>query len=92
MLVLGSLLFPAYLLNYDLAVLALPLAWAGWQGWRQGWLPGEPCVLILAWASPLLLLPVETRIIPFPLTPLILIMFFGMLCWRAFRATETGPV
>jgi hypothetical protein len=52
-LVLGILLFPHFYCLYDLTLLALPLAWLGWEGYTKGWLPGEIFVLILAWIMPI---------------------------------------
>jgi hypothetical protein len=69
-LVLGTFLFTPYAFSYDLALLALPLAWLGWEGYTAGWLPGEPALLCLVW-----LLPFITTIMTFfalQITPLIL--------------------
>ena len=52
-LVLGILLFSHFYAGYDLALLALPLAWLGWEGFRKGWLPGEKIMLALGWIMPL---------------------------------------
>jgi hypothetical protein len=46
-LVLGTFLFTPYAFSYDLALLALPLAWLGWEGYNNGWRPGEPAFLCL---------------------------------------------
>jgi hypothetical protein len=77
-LVLGLLLFPAHVFNYDLA---LPLAWLGWEGYRKGWLPCEPGLLILGWLMPLFLLPMKGMAIKLPLGPLVLGALF-ILAWR----------
>lgn len=69
-LVLGTFLFTPYAFSYDLALLALPLAWLGWEGYNAGWLPGEPALLCLVW-----LLPFITTVMAFftfQITPLIL--------------------
>jgi hypothetical protein len=71
-LTLGILLFSPYLFYYDLAILALPLAWLGWEGSQQGWLFYEPFILALGWLSPLVLC-LTAASIPFPLAPLVLI-------------------
>ncbi|MDP3181828.1 MAG: glycosyltransferase family 87 protein [Desulfobaccales bacterium] len=52
-LVLGILLFTPYAFDYDLALLALPLAWLGWKGHTQGWRPLMAIFLILSWLTPL---------------------------------------
>lgn len=69
-LVLGTLLFTPYAFSYDLALLALPLAWLGWEGYNAGWLPGEPGLLCLGWVLPFIT-PLMA-IIKCPITPLIL--------------------
>jgi hypothetical protein len=53
-LVIGILLFTPYAFSYDLCILAMPLAWLGWQGYQKGWLPGEQALLALGWSLPFL--------------------------------------
>jgi hypothetical protein len=69
-LVLGTCLFTPYAFSYDLALLALPLAWLGWEGYTTGWRPGEPGLLCLGWLLPLL--ASVMAIIKCQLTPVIL--------------------
>jgi Glycosyltransferase family 87 len=69
-LVLGTLLFTPYAFSYDLALLALPLAWLGWEGYNAGWLPGEPGLLCLGWLLPFI--SHMMAIIKCQITPLIL--------------------
>jgi ammonia channel protein AmtB len=68
-LVLGILLFTPHSFVYDLALLALPLAWLGWEGFNRGWLFGEKVFLLLGWLTPLLapMVAQATRIQPAPL-------------------------
>ena len=80
-LVLGLLLFPAHIFNYDLALLSLPLSWLGWEGYQKGWLVGEPSLLILGWVMPLFLLPVRGIELKMPIAPLVL----GALLWLCLR-------
>jgi len=54
-LVLGTLLFTPHAFPYDFVLLALPLAWLGWEGYTKGWLPGEQPLLLLGWLIPLLI-------------------------------------
>lgn len=51
-LITGTLLVSPYLLEYDLAWLALPIAWMANQGIRTGWLRWEREILIAAWLTP----------------------------------------
>ena len=53
-LVLSILLFTPYAAVYDLTLLALPLAWLGWEGYTQGWRSGEQNLLIIGWLTPLI--------------------------------------
>jgi hypothetical protein len=79
-LVLGLLLFTPHAFPYDLTLLALPLAWLGWQGYRHGFLSGELPVLLLAWLSPLLVfISTATRV---PLVPVILAALFVLVLKR----------
>lgn len=83
-LVLAILLFTPHAFPYDLTLLALPLAWLGWQGYRHGFLAGELPVLVLAWLSPLLaFISTATR---FPLVPLILLTLFFLVLKRCHLA------
>jgi len=79
-LVLSILLFTPYAFDYDLALLALPLAWLGWEGHTQGWRPAMAIFLILSWLTPLLFqgLAAATGL---PVGPLIL----GALLFLALR-------
>ena len=52
-LVLGPLLFTPYVFVYDLALLALPLAWLWEDGRVRGRLPGEFILLLCGWLCPL---------------------------------------
>jgi hypothetical protein len=54
-LVLSTLLFTPHALPYDFVLLALPLAWLGWEGYTKGWLPAEQPLLVLGWLLPLLI-------------------------------------
>lgn len=52
-LVTGGLLVPPYLFDYDLALLAIPIAILAWDGVERGWLRHEREVLAAAWLMPL---------------------------------------
>ncbi|THD04791.1 hypothetical protein B1810_04325 [Panacagrimonas perspica] len=49
----AALLASPYLFDYDLAWLALPLAWSVRHGLEHGWRPGEREILMLAWLLPI---------------------------------------
>ncbi|MCB1544354.1 MAG: DUF2029 domain-containing protein [Methylobacteriaceae bacterium] len=76
-----------YFLDYDLALLAIPLAWATAQGVKSGFLPWEKSILVFVFA-----LPAFSRVLAFaigvPLAPLAL----GLLFWCIVRRAATTSV
>ena len=54
----GVFMVTPYAFNYDLTLLAVPIALLAWDGHRYGWLRGEREVLALAWLLPLVLAPI----------------------------------
>jgi hypothetical protein len=85
-LVLGILLFVPYSFVYDLALLALPLAWLGWEGSTRGWLPGEKTCLSLAWLTPLVA-PLLAQAAAVQISPLSI----GVLLCLALRRAGRYP-
>ncbi len=79
-LVLGILLVTPYAFPYDLAFLALPLAWLVRDGQTTGWSPGEPQLLCVGWLLPLLVLSFNCLGLNF-FGPLMLLALF-ILVWR----------
>jgi len=53
-LISGILLFTPYAYYYDLSLLALPLAWLGWECFRGGWQLMEQSTLIVIWLLPII--------------------------------------
>ncbi len=53
-LTLAILLATPYAFEYDLAILALPLAWLAWEGYVRGWLWGEQNLILTGWLLPFL--------------------------------------
>lgn len=49
----GAPLATPYVFDYDLAILAIPMALVAMDGMRRGWLKGDREVLIIAWLTPL---------------------------------------
>jgi hypothetical protein len=86
LLVVSILLFTPYLFYYDLSLLALPLAWIGWEGYTKGWVPGQQITLCLGWLLPSLMLFYRYGIgmvnIILPIAPLILITIFIFILIR----------
>ena len=52
-LVTGVLLMTPYIMDYDLVLLALPIAWLAFEGRRSGFLPWEKSLLAFLWLLPL---------------------------------------
>lgn len=86
-LVLGILLFTPYSFSYDLMLLAIPLAWLGWEGYTKEWLPGEQLFLVLGWTMPFMaIIGGQLKV---QLAPLILVALF-LLVWRRSRITAAA--
>ncbi|RJR33843.1 MAG: DUF2029 domain-containing protein [Deltaproteobacteria bacterium] len=86
MLVLGILMFSPHGYVYDLAILALPMAWLGWEGYTKGWLPGERVLLFLAWISPVALIWLA-QATGVQLTPLVLMGLIFLVFRRALQGS-----
>ena len=85
-LVLCILLFPPYAFIYDLTILALPLAWLGWEGYREGWLPGERAGLFLGFLTPILV-PILAKTLNLQITPLVLSVLLALALRRMLLKT-----
>lgn len=79
-LTLAVLLATPYAFEYDLAILALPLAWLAWEGLTTGWLAGEQSLLLLVWTIPMLA-PVVADKVGIQIAPFV----FGALLWAIVR-------
>jgi glycosyl transferase family 87 len=91
-IVLAALLASPFLLDYDLTLLAIPLAWAAREGIETGFAPGEKMALAVAYALPLFSRPLAGAL-GLPLAPLTIAVLF-CLVWRraaAERAPASGP-
>jgi alpha-1,2-mannosyltransferase len=88
-LIAATLLCSPYLLDYDLACLALPLAWIMAQASRTEWRPWEKIALLAAYALPLIgrVLAVE---IALPLGPPVLIAVLLVVARRVAQAANDG--
>ncbi len=89
-LVLCALLFPPYEFIYDLAILALPLAWLAWEGHVEGWRPGEQALLVLAFLTPLLM-PILAGTIRLQIAPLVLTALLAMALRRLGPPARLTP-
>jgi alpha-1,2-mannosyltransferase len=83
----ASLLATPYVLDYDLTVLALVLAWAAHDGLERGFLPWEKSFLALIWLWPLLSRMAASSL-GFQFSPLVL----GVLLYMLWRRAGPLPV
>jgi hypothetical protein len=77
----GCLLVTPYVLDYDLMLLALPLAWLAVEGCRTQFLTWEKSALLVVW-----LLPVVSRgigTLGVPIGPVILLLLLAIILRRA---------
>ncbi len=81
-LVAATPLLTPYVLDYDLVILALPIAWLSADGLKRGFLPWEKLTLAAVW-----LLPLLARLIgagaSLPLTPPLLMLLVFLIYRRA---------
>jgi hypothetical protein len=87
----GTLLMTPYVMDYDLMLLALPIAWMVRDGMRSGFLRGEKLVLFLAW-----LLPLFARWLAqtasIPLAPAVIVLLLIAIARRAALYSDAEEV
>ena len=81
-LAVGSLMVSPYVLQYDLVLLALPIAWLAMEGFEKGFLPYEKAVLSVAWILPRISLPVSQSA-KIPIAPIVIIALMTAILRRA---------
>lgn len=81
-LAVGSLMVSPYVLQYDLVLLALPIAWLAMEGFEKGFLPYEKAVLSVAWILPRVSLPVSQSA-KIPIAPIVIIALLTAILRRA---------
>lgn len=89
MLCLATPLTTPYILDYDLVLLALPIAWIALEGRAHGFLPWEKTTLFLLWILPLISRGIGATL-HIPLGPLVLGLGLVMAIMHA-RASLTAP-
>jgi alpha-1,2-mannosyltransferase len=87
----GTLLVSPYVMDYDLVVLALPIAWLALEGRRSGFLSWEKSLLAFAWLLPLVsrALAVKAKI---PLTPIVLLAMLAAIVRRSVSTPKDSAV
>jgi hypothetical protein len=86
------LLATPFAFDYDLALLAVPLACLGWEVYQTGPRPGEELLLALAYLLPFLA-PLAAHYLRLPLAPLALAAMLAAVVRRARapRGAAVGP-
>jgi len=82
-LCLATLLVTPYLLDYDLVLLALPIAWLVLDSRAHGFLPWEKTILFALWLLPLVSRAVGGAL-HIPLGAFVLLLGFGVALRRAY--------
>jgi alpha-1,2-mannosyltransferase len=77
----GVLLMTPYMMDYDLVVLALPIAWLALDGLRSGFLPWEKSLLVFAWLLPLFARAIATGLL-IPVAPLAMLLLLAEIVRR----------
>ena len=87
----GVMLMSPYMMDYDLVVLALPIAWLAMDGLQSGFLPWEKSILAFAWMLPMFArtLAIDFRI---PLAPPLLLMLMALIVRRVSLEASTRPM
>jgi alpha-1,2-mannosyltransferase len=86
----GALLMTPYMMDYDLVLLALPIAWLALEVRRNGTLPYEKALLAFVW-----LLPLFARSLAggakIPIAPLAILLLLADIARRAVHAPAPEP-
>ena len=88
-MVAAALLASPFLLDYDLVLLAIPLAWVARDSLRTGFLPWEKIILAVAFVMPIVSRSIATYA-GIPLAPLVIAAVFILVLRRAGR-TAPAP-
>lgn len=80
----GALLATPYCLDYDMAILAVAIAFTAAHGVEHGFAPFEKSLLALVWITPLLA-RATMMVTGLPLGVLVMGLFFGFLAHRALK-------
>jgi len=81
LLATGAILSTPYVLDYDLMVMALPIAWMASYGLREGFLKWEKMALVMVWILPLFARSLG-MLTGLPVGPVALLVFLFVLLRR----------
>jgi glycosyl transferase family 87 len=88
-LVIGVMLMSPYMMDYDLVMLALPIAWLSLDGLRNGFRPFDKSILALAWTLPMFARTLASDY-KLPLAPPLLLALLVITVRRAMLARRTA--
>jgi hypothetical protein len=88
-IVCAGLLASPFLLDYDLTLIANPLAWLLGEARRTGYLPFEKTIMALAFVLPLISRTLAGAA-GLPLAPLVIAAVFALVARRAFTPAPAG--
>jgi len=91
LLAVALILISPYAYDYDLVVLALPIALVAADGLKCGWIPGLRSLLAAVWIAPLVL-PGLAEGLKLQLMPVLLIAFFVSIYRRISDAGQTRSI
>ncbi|MCW5774379.1 MAG: DUF2029 domain-containing protein, partial [Rhodospirillaceae bacterium] len=87
LLAVALLMISPYAFDYDLVILALPLALLAMDGIRNGWMPGMRSMLVVAYFAPLILPGIAEKT-SLQLMPLVLLGLFAAIRLRIGVQTQ----
>jgi hypothetical protein len=85
----AALLASPFLLDYDLLLLAIPLAWMAREGLRTGFRPWEKLALAAAFVLPLMSRPLASTV-GLPLAPIVIGAVFVLVLRRGLEPADTA--
>lgn len=80
----GSVMVSPYVLQYDLVLLALPIAWVAMDGLEHGFMPYDKLVLLLTWFMPRYSYSLS-KVAGIPIVPIATIALMTIILRRANR-------
>ncbi len=86
----GVLLTTPYMMDYDLVLLAMPIAWLALEGRRSGFMPWEKSLLAFVWLLPLFARSLAGYAL-IPVAPLAMLLLIADIARRA-AAVNVPPV
>ncbi len=85
----ATLMSTPYVFDYDLTILALPIAWLAANGIRKGFLRWEKIMLLAAWLLPLLSVGKYLHVLP---APLAMALLLAVILNRATTRCRAKPL